>query len=949
MRSGTARGRLVGRAAELGRLRDALVAVGNGRGGLAVVSGEPGIGKSTLLATAFADAPEQGCHLLRGVADELSQRFPLRVLLECLPADTRHPDGIASRLPAEPPGDDDAVPGAVELVLFVIDQLCAESPVVLVVDDLQWADEASLRVWLRLARLVQQLPLLLVGSFGPVPPRAELAELRRVVRDNDGLLIDVAPLPEASVIELLTDLVGAPPAEELTRLAGQAAGNPLYLRELIEAMLREKAVEIHDGRAELTRAGFGPPGSLAAAVERRLELLSAEAVETFRWAALLGQEFTVDDLAVVARRSPDELAGVVANAIATGVVAEAGQRLRFRHPLTRAALREGIPQAMRTALHRQAAQALAETGATPERVAEQLLLAPAAPDRWVVGWLPDAAEDLARRAPLIAVELLERAIAHIGYDDRAREALTAKLAIVLFRLGRTRDTEARARQALAYIRDPALTAQMRWILGYVVLRDGRISDALETVEHALTDPEVPPVWNARLQALRSLVLANAWADPDATVAAAAQAIELGENTGDRYAVGQALRSLFYVHVARRDYASALSGVDRALGVLQDDPRYSDLRTALLDHRVFILQNLDRLDDAEATLRKVRELADRAEDAYRSRMRIAAGIHNYWVGRWDDSLAEFAAAAEDVSEATVFGLQARWTVLLLHGGAALIAGHRDDRAASAAHLRAGFELGIHSPSERDNCDFLLAAEALIAERNGEPERALAVYAPVLDPEFGHTLLRHQWLPDIVRLALEVADATTARAALAMCEVEAARESTPARATAALARCRGLVDGDATAVRRAADHYRAVGRPVELAYALEDAAVLHARQGEAAAARCCLDEAIELYTRLRAGWDIRRAETRLRRYGVRRGVGGPRRRAGAGAGGGWTALTATELRVARLVAEGRSNPEIAAELFLSRRTVQTHVQHILTKLDVHSRVEIARQAIAADTGN
>jgi DNA-binding CsgD family transcriptional regulator len=954
VRTAAARASLVGREAEIRQLRGALHAVAAGRGGTAMVVGEPGIGKSALLSEALAGAPRLGCELLWGVADELSQRFPLQVMLECLRVDARSADPYRAEISALLGGGastgmlrvGDPVPAAAERMLSLVDQLCARSPVVVVVDDLQWADEASLHVWHRLTRVVRQLPLLVVGASGPVPARPELAPLRRTVQDLDGLLVELAPLADDAVAGLVTELVGAAPGVELGRLARQAGGNPLYVRELVDAVLREGAVTTGAGTAKLARDGFQAPLSLIAAVERRLDLLPARSVPVLRWAALLGQECAVADLALVTSLPLAEAADVVAEAARAGVVSPAGpdggelSRLRFRHALTWRALYEAVPQAMRVALHRQAAQALADAGAPVERVAEQLLATPAT-DRWVVGWIAGTAEALGRRAPLIAIELIERGIAHTAFGDPQREVLVAHLVGVLFRLGRMAETEARARQALATVGQPERLAHVRWILGYVLLQQARAGEALDAVEQGLADPDLPLLWAARLEALRSLVLAKGWGDPADTTAAVEQAIATGERAGDRFAVAHALSSLFCVHAAHRQYVDGLAVVDRALAVLGDDTEHTDLRTVLLDHRVFILQNLDRLGEAEATLRAVRELADTEDDTHRTRLHIAAGVHHYWVGRWDDALAELGAAADDLTDATSLGLRASWTTLLLHGVAALIAGRRDDRSASAAQLQAGLALGITNAVDRDNCDFLLAATALAAERDGDPARALATYAPILDPAFGQTLLRNQWLPEIVRLALEVDDAATARAAIALCEAEAAHERVPARATAALARCRGLLDADPAALRQAVAHYRGAGRDIELAQTLEDLAVLLARQGDSGTARDALTEAVALYTRMGAQWDIRRAQTRARRYGVRRGVAGRRR--GAGVDGGWSALTPTELRVALLVAEGRSNPEIAAELFLSRRTVQTHVQHILTKLGAHSRVEIAREAI------
>jgi DNA-binding CsgD family transcriptional regulator len=152
------------------------------------------------------------------------------------------------------------------------------------------------------------------------------------------------------------------------------------------------------------------------------------------------------------------------------------------------------------------------------------------------------------------------------------------------------------------------------------------------------------------------------------------------------------------------------------------------------------------------------------------------------------------------------------------------------------------------------------------------------------------------------------------------------------------CVGLLGTEPDASLAAAERLRGAGRPFWLAQAVEDAAIVLARRGDARAARAAYGKASALYTELAAAGELRRAEIRLRRHGVHRR--GDRR---ARAATGWDALTPAELRVARLVAEGRANPDIAAGLFLSRRTVEVHVSHILTKLGARSRVEIARQAI------
>jgi DNA-binding CsgD family transcriptional regulator len=202
------------------------------------------------------------------------------------------------------------------------------------------------------------------------------------------------------------------------------------------------------------------------------------------------------------------------------------------------------------------------------------------------------------------------------------------------------------------------------------------------------------------------------------------------------------------------------------------------------------------------------------------------------------------------------------------------------------------------------------------------------------------LVHQWLPDLVRLALAAGDEQVAQTAAQACREEAAAETRPARAAAASLRCHGLLESDPDQLQEAVAHYRSVGPAVELPAALEDLAVVLAERGSEDPARAALNEAIGLYEGMSARWDIRRAEGRLRQHGIRRGVRGRR---GPHATSGWGALTPTEVTIAALVARGDSTSDIARGMFLSRRTVQTYISHILAKLEAKSRVDIAREAL------
>ena len=218
--------------------------------------------------------------------------------------------------------------------------------------------------------------------------------------------------------------------------------------------------------------------------------------------------------------------------------------------------------------------------------------------------------------------------------------------------------------------------------------------------------------------------------------------------------------------------------------------------------------------------------------------------------------------------------------------------------------------------------------------------MQMLAAILPRQDGEMTLTHQWLPDLVRLAVVAGDRQVARTATRACQEEAAAETQPARAVAASLRCQGLLSSDPVPLRDAVAHYRTVGPAVELPAAVEDLAAVLAERGQHVEARAALNEAVTLYESLNAGWDIRRADSRLRPYGIRRGVRGPR---GLRPASGWAALTPTEVKIAALVARGDSTSEIARGMFLSRRTVQTYISRILAKLGARSRVEIVREAL------
>jgi DNA-binding CsgD family transcriptional regulator len=937
----------VDRSQELATLRAGVEALRQGGSAAVWVEGEPGIGKSSLVVEALAGTSEPGWDIGWGIADQLTERMPLSVMQDCLQVRPSSPDPrrahAAHLLRSQRLGlfaDGDASVSSIEVLMALADELCAAAPTVMVIDDLQWADDASLLVWHQLAASIDQLRLLLIATCRSDPHRPQVRQVRASLARRNGAVVALGPLPETDVAALVTAMLGTPPEDTLRQLTAQAAGNPLYLRELVDALARERAQP--SPAAGVRPAQEQLPASLAALLNDRLSSVSAQTAQILRTAALLDAKFTVTDLAVLLRRPVSELAAGLQEAVAARILVGSGAELAFRHQLIRQALHESMPTALRTALHAEAARELATTDADPLSVAQQLFAAGQPGEAWSRAWLIQAAPTLTTRAPQLAADLLRRERDETPGGDEARDGLTSSLARALLAVGSYDEAARQAGMALPVMADPVRRAETYSVLARAQVSAGRSDEAITTIRQALASADLPRTWQARMRALLAMLERADTGDLDTADATARQALALAEEAGDAFATAHALTDLWLSHGVRRDHAAALDYVDQALRVLGDDPGYADLRSFAVDGRIFTLQNLDRWPDAELTLQQAREAAQRSGSPDRTTW-VTAAVLRYWFGQWDDALAELSSDESDAPGLTYTFLRERWPALLVHGVAALIAGRRDQRTTADQHLRAGMALPVLRIPDRENRDFLVAAHAVALEQRGETRQAMQALAAILPRHAGEMTLTHQWLPDLVRLAIAAGDRQVARTAARACQAEAAAETQPARAAAASLRCQGLLESDPAPLQEAVAHYRTAGPAVELPAAAEDLAVVLAERGQHEEARAALNEAVRSYEGMNARWDIRRADSRLRAYGIRRGVRGPRGPRGTS---GWGALTPTEVKIAALVARGDSTSEIARGMFLSRRTVQTYISHILAKLGAKSRVEIVREALRHD---
>jgi DNA-binding SARP family transcriptional activator/tetratricopeptide (TPR) repeat protein len=823
LRDGLAARDWFGRETEIDYLRGLVRQLPSGAGDAVWIEGEPGIGKTELLTHAFADAARCGCRVAWGAADQLGSRVPLQVLSRALGLES------ASRRPRSPLAEPDI---AEDQIVAAVRAACAAGPLILIVDDMQWADSATVRVWERLRGLVSRLPLLLVASSRPGDRAAA------------GHAMRLRPLRPAELDRLVAALVGAPPGDNLRALVARAGGNPLFARELVGALRQRDAIEVAGGRADIgPEVTVEPPRTLMAAVHATLDLLSGPTREVLRLAALLGSEFSVSEVVAVTGRSALELVGALEEALAASVLVDSGTDLAFRHAYLRQALVESVPQALRAGLHRHAAEVLAAGGSPVTRVAEQLVAETPAVDTWMLNWLLANHAQVVRRAPLIAGDLIRRALRTDLPSAAQRGVLLVGLVRLEFRRERYPMTE--AEEAMSLATDPADRAEMRHVLATMRHRKGEESEAVAMLREAMDDPRVPTIWRTRHRVLLANFRRGDLDDLDGAERRARVVHAEAVAAGQPYETAFALQTIWLTSSIRRDHERALRHVDEALEVVAGRADLAGTYFDLLDNRLFSLQNLDRLDEAQSTLRRAAEFA--AEHRLPAGLQVATAVQDYWVGRWDEALAEVSAVTEDGPGITLHGMREPGAVtMLLHGVAALIALHRDARDLAAAHLDAADAVPA-SEAERENCDFLLVARALAAEQHGRTGEALEMLAPLLQPSYAPMMLRHQWLPDVLRLARRESRMDIAARAADICAAEAAHEVRPARAHAAHLRCQAMQSGDPAPALAAAEHYRRVGRRFELAAALEDAATLSGERP---------DEALHIYTSMSARWDMAR---------------------------------------------------------------------------------------------
>jgi DNA-binding CsgD family transcriptional regulator len=915
-----------GRAGELKVIGALVTALVQGRGGVLVIEGPAGIGKSRLLTEVMALADQGGVRTLFGEAFEYQQTVPFFSL-------------FMATLGADPPvGDADALRrlgGSEDLRYWVVSDLAdaihaaaAEMPLAIVLEDVHWADSSTLLALRSLATARPDVPVLWVltartGAGGPA-----VQETLSVLHRADAAVVRVAAMSAGAVADMVSDAVRANADESLLNLAAKAHGNPFLVRELVGGLDEEGRLKVTGGRAMAT--GHALPRRLSASMQQRLDLLSDGAGEVVRVAAVLPDRFSAGLLAAMLERQPSSLMSALAEAVRADLLVEDEEQLRFRHDLLRETTRQSLPQSLRRAMERQSASVMLSMGAAPAEVATQLARSAEPGDREAINALRQAAQSVGHSDASAAADLSKRALELLAADDADHGLLVAETVGLLNRASRYPEAEELAVAALLEAASPEEEAEIR-------LR-------LTTLTKHSTQRRVEE--NRRALQLR----------------------DISEVTRARHLAYLAYNLVFHDHRGeRRAAANEAAAAAAATGDLESKI-VADVTFALLDcGEGYAGRSVRRLEEI-CVLARTGDVAA-AHDFAAMHYALLLVV----VGRLDDAAAQVAEGTEQARRAGNAMALDIWVAL--DGMAHLAAGRLSAARATAESLAPPARTGV---TERDMMRMVILAEVaartddrnLLQQMVNDARDAHSTGTSVVRWVAAHILALAAWQRDDVQDAMrwlgditlfessfwpQVLDQVILGARVASAAGDAGLRARVLQATDLLERARpaislftgvagyarGILERDAQALLAAADVLHASSRPLLYAAAAEHAGAELAYTDHPDKAVHQLNAAFDTYMEHEALADARRVGRALRGLGVqRRIVSHPRAKTG------WDSLTDSELKVVDLIAQGVTNQSVATQLHLSLHTVKNHVHNVFAKMGINSRAELTRLMHGSD---
>jgi DNA-binding CsgD family transcriptional regulator len=920
---------LRGRDAELGEISEQLAGIRAGSGSIILVEGGPGFGKSRLLDEAARIAARLPVRVGAAAAEPRDSVVPMRPLMKAL-FEGEEPILERSALP-------DLRASAEQLywllheIETLLEQAALRTPLLVCLDDMQWADRATVAALRALPGWLASLPIAWIAAFRPGELSSELADALSWLERLGAKRLELQLLDREAVRQIVSDVLGVDASEALLDVAAGAQGNPFLLMELLLGLGEEGLIAVRRGGADVLEARL--PARLRENMRYRLERMSAVARRTAVVAAVLGQSVSFEHLVAMLALVPSELLEPVAQLKRADILIESGEALAFRHDIIRQAVLNTIPGSARRALDRQAAEMLLAEHALPLEIAARLADSAAPGDQVAITTLHQAAKALATTDPATASELSRKAFALTPDGASERVPLVKETLLLLHAAGREAEATMFADEVLRDVLSPEEEVEVR--LSIAAMYSLRADLRVDAGRIALALPEVSKSLRARVLATHVLSLvADGRLSEAREVAHEAQAAV--NSTADEHAIVGLEFGLLALDEAEQRYGQMLERA-RAIHRLGKAAQQDAIVRAAEWLLTNALAGLGQLDEALALTR------DGLASAQRDRQGWMAPRWEMWRGRFllqTGRISDARAALEGVFADEQ--LTCPVTIPDAAGALALgrIAIHTGDERQSircTEIARAGLELDRTDASRQ--LTWMLALQAMA---RGEPDVARAELAAGADdantsilPLLARDVCDE---PQLVRLAIAAADGDLARLAVATAEERERLNPGVSLIAAAAAHARGLSNADLTDLQTAVDLLQGGPRPLVLASALEDLGRQLAKQAAREPAVTALGQALEIYAEAGACWDESRVRIRLRGLGVRRRLVPAQRPQHS-----WEALTDSELKVVRLIATGMTNRDAANKLYLSPHTVSTHLRHAFTKLGINSRTELTRIAV------